>query len=635
MGWVTVNEDGSITGDPEHLICGKLEVKEHQHTADCFAQTEQGSEADAKAEENSDPAKAGDREKADDQTNLTSEDQAEPSKEAATEKDADKTAADASSKKTDPEQSGQSADQAQADNTDQANTDEKSGKASDQNNKAESTDSSDKTTADSVDSKTAEAAAEEAEAKEDSSTVQYEDFDLTYAGEGYTIHAAGSADACIPADAELKVNEISQGAAQYLVYSAFTAKTLAPSKAIVTGNRFFDISFISNGKEVEPAAPVAVEFSFDQPQKLASDDVKVIHFAKVGPEVLDNDPSITDQGIEKISFQADEFSVYGIIYIGALSIDYLAQDGQTYEVSVDIPKEAYIPEGSELVVEELTQGTDKFEEYLEKTTNTLRIEQEDLDYIKLLDISLVKDGQEIEPAVPVNVSIKLKDKKDIKDTKVIHFAENPVEMDADAKGSTLSFETPGFSVYAVVEESTDEYARATVNFYGLNTDTPIATFYVKNSDVFLGNGERQENVSYLEDIVTDPGAGSLENGYLFRGWSPDDLMKPDGTRYVDSDTYVGSQYETTTKEMTIEGIREYLAGLQIKEGDIVNIYAMIFKYYNVTYFGDDINGDPNWEVSYGTDTVLLRTDATSAPYTVNMPYSSTSNQNFKGWVPTA
>ena len=51
MGWVTVNEDGSITGDPEHLICGRLEIKEHQHTADCFTQAEQKSEADANVSE--------------------------------------------------------------------------------------------------------------------------------------------------------------------------------------------------------------------------------------------------------------------------------------------------------------------------------------------------------------------------------------------------------------------------------------------------------------------------------------------------------------------------------------------------------------------------------------------------------
>ena len=36
MGWVTMNPDGTLTGGEEHLICDQVEVKTHQHTADCF-----------------------------------------------------------------------------------------------------------------------------------------------------------------------------------------------------------------------------------------------------------------------------------------------------------------------------------------------------------------------------------------------------------------------------------------------------------------------------------------------------------------------------------------------------------------------------------------------------------------------
>ena len=36
MGWVTMNEDGSLTGGEEHLAYGEVEVKTHQHSADCF-----------------------------------------------------------------------------------------------------------------------------------------------------------------------------------------------------------------------------------------------------------------------------------------------------------------------------------------------------------------------------------------------------------------------------------------------------------------------------------------------------------------------------------------------------------------------------------------------------------------------
>ena len=40
MGWVTENSDGSLSGGEEHLICDKIEVRAHQHDADCFREVE-------------------------------------------------------------------------------------------------------------------------------------------------------------------------------------------------------------------------------------------------------------------------------------------------------------------------------------------------------------------------------------------------------------------------------------------------------------------------------------------------------------------------------------------------------------------------------------------------------------------
>ena len=96
-------------------------------------------------------------------------------------------------------------------------------------------------------------------------------------------------------------------------------------------------------------------------------------------------------------------------------------------------------------------------------------EEEDIrfQFIRLYDISIVSDGKEIEPESPVNVKIAYGNKvKDVPgedgDVMVVHFAEDKKgkqkpEMIEDAQGEAVkdgyevSFDAPGFSVYAIVE----------------------------------------------------------------------------------------------------------------------------------------------------------------------------------------
>ena len=156
---------------------------------------------------------------------------------------------------------------------------------------------------------------------------------------------------------------------------------------------------------------------------------------------------------------------------------------------------------------------------------------------------------------------------------------------------------------------------------------PVATYFVKNSD---------DTAAKLEQIVTDPGIGEINDDLLFKGWSMEDRKNYQNVFYTED--YVGKDYTTVSEVFTVEGIREFLltdvVG-SIKEGDVIDIYAAIFKYYNVTFFGNKADGEPKWDVSLGTDTVLLRPDDTEAPYYIDMAFSPTANQNFKGWIPTA
>lgn len=306
-------------------------------------------------------------------------------------------------------------------------------------------------------------------------------------------------------------------------------------------------------------------------------------------------------------------------------------------VHVDAPEGAF-PEGTTMDVAKV--NLDAVQDVVDTTKSV------EGKVVAAVDITFFDaNGKEIEPNAPIKVEMASKEIAKVENPTVIHvdakaddIAEADVEaeeVDATTAENGVKFSSDKFSIYAIVtpDEVLPE-ARATVNFY--NGDTLIETFYVKNSDVYLEkDATPSPNVSYINDIVYDPGLGKdLGKKELFEGWSVDDLMNPSGERYTDSADYVGNDYTTETKPLNIDGVRKYLDTLNVKEGDVVNVYAMIFTYYNVTYFGDPPQDEGDPVISLGTHTKLVRPDqegTVEVPYTVNMAYTPTAHQNFDGW----
>ena len=220
------------------------------------------------------------------------------------------------------------------------------------------------------------------------------------------------------------------------------------------------------------------------------------------------------------------------------------------------------------------------------------------------------NGDSVEPAKNVSVSLTVDGADWNENCRLVHINDDgsrELVGNAVFSGDRVTFSSDSFSVYAVVKSgSTEPEARITVNFFGKNTEEPIATFYVKNSDT----------PAEIEKIVYDPGVGELDQSAreLFAGWSVSTLGGDDGKNYT-----------ITTEAKQIDEIRAYLADLEITEDDVLNIYGMIVKTYTVTYLDLD-------------DTVLSTFSSqhliseTESDHTVNMPYTpSTSVQNFEGW----
>lgn len=160
----------------------------------------------------------------------------------------------------------------------------------------------------------------------------------------------------------------------------------------------------------------------------------------------------------------------------------------------------------------------------------------------------------------------------------------------------------------IVDGSTGDEARLKVNFYGEDQDNPIESLWVKAKD--LSDEEK------FNKIVYDPGAGDLGDNLIFHGWTTE------------------KQYNKDTDPKTIDGIRDIVKEkLQatgedaVTEGDELNVYAVLFKVYSISYI--DEKG-----ISQGTETVQITAndEKGETSYTVNMSYTPDDTEHsFMGW----
>ena len=130
----------------------------------------------------------------------------------------------------------------------------------------------------------------------------------------------------------------------------------------------------------------------------------------------------------------------------------LASDGHNYKITVTCGPDAQVPGNADLAVTEL-EG-EAYDEYLSRTAEALGMSN--VSYARIFDITIVDSaGNKIQPAAPVAVSIELLDGESTdQDFSVVHFADDaelPDEMDSLTDGTTVSFNTTSFSVYAIVE----------------------------------------------------------------------------------------------------------------------------------------------------------------------------------------
>ena len=230
------------------------------------------------------------------------------------------------------------------------------------------------------------------------------------------------------------------------------------------------------------------------------------------------------------------------------------------------------------------------------------------------DITITKGRSTWQPAngQPVQVTISDPSFTDGTPLTVYHEGDNGLEFVAIATPSNhaITFPARSFSVYIVGEAgSTGDAARLKVNFHQVNGN--VVTIYVKKIDMTSGTPAG----SHFNQIVYDPGTGTLPANTQFRGWIKDvENYEPTDTLYA----------------LNINEVRDIIkdaltAG--VAEGDEIDFYAMAFRSFMVTYIDDR-------QSAIGSHDVLIpmASSATTADYIVDMSYTPQDVEHaFLGW----
>lgn len=462
---------------------------------------------------------------------------------------------------------------------------------------------------------------------------------LAFEGKGYSITAKAGSDAKLPEDTELSAKEVKSDEKDYEAWVDEAEKALKESPRVkydvsVKSAKFYNITLMSDGREVEPAADVNVKITYDKALKMSkSGDVYVVHFGvdkngKLKPEVLkENAVEVKSKAGQKkgtievsdISFDASGFSMYGVLETSTLEETVMTADGKNYKISVTYDADAKVPEGAKLSVSEIGSDESGYDDYVAKSEDVLGMDKGSAGYARLFDIKIVdKDGDKVKIQAPVDVKIELEDKGEKGKTKIVHFADGSDKGDvikAEVKNDTLSFEAEGFSVYAVIG-GTEPTARMQINFHGYdeNGNEKVTSIYVKKEDT----------EDELEMILYDPGVGKLNDRETFRGWTPnEDYTAAQGSSAYDKDS-------NPNGAMTIEDIRDWAKD---KQESIVEDPMQVYDFYPIILKHLEIKYLDRFGVAIDTDSAYMLRDETEAQYTVNKVYSTGDDDyHFKGWI---
>ena len=263
--------------------------------------------------------------------------------------------------------------------------------------------------------------------------------------------------------------------------------------------------------------------------------------------------------------------------------------GEAYEIAVTYWEDAQIPDGAELKVEEILPEDERYLGYYVRSlykVGAIRTgDSISEDYAHVFDIKIWANEQEVEPAAPVSVSIKLLDAPENEgaDLRVVHFGKDSLEVmdiensEEEKAGETeLNFVTDEFSVYTVVNAA---------NGSNLNGQKFALVSGIANDNGATTGWNENWGTDYFTIIVN---ANAVSNSVVKDSENRDDAISATGVHVwtEDGTTYAGGEAPEWTF-VSADNNRYYLS---VKDA---NGNTRYLQRYNK---GDNPNGNAwGWE----------------------------------------
>ena len=264
----------------------------------------------------------------------------------------------------------------------------------------------------------------------------------------------------------------------------------------------------------------------------------------------------------------------------------IAADG--IKVSASFTEEAKIPAGAVLSMKEIIPETQQYEEYFEKSGNTLNeslsVNSEnyvELKHARFFDIGFTSDGEEIEPQAAVSVEFTY-DRPDLDyesldiSSDVIHFEENQaVLMEAESRqdipadngnnsadgqnaavSDMMSFETESFSAYGIlfynVEDNNIGDMLDGMSFALLKMEaTQSATTQQNNVPAVLASYLQTSRLALKEVTVYPRSKVESENEFSHYAITDSDITEWTFTWIEGNNYYVTAQVDGVTKYLSV------------------------------------------------------------------------------------
>ncbi|MBQ6174622.1 MAG: hypothetical protein IJK28_08360 [Clostridia bacterium] len=348
------------------------------------------------------------------------------------------------------------------------------------------------------------------------SLVRTESAPLTAQGPDYLIRVWPMAGTKLPEGAVLSAAELTDHAA----YEGPVLERVGIDAEDLTSMRVFDLAILSDGAKVEPEGPVRVEIRM----QVEGERVAVVHFPdapvtrvrqtkSVSPKsaplpAAESLPVSVADGV--ISFETGSFSAYAVVGY-RLERLVIASDGIAYLISVTYTEDAGIPEGAQLVTNELPESDPRYRTFLDESAQAMGCAPEELTHSRLFDITIVSpEGAVVEPAAPVQVRIEYADPLQFEEAQrflVVHLSENGTECmvpategAAEGQVDAFTFVASFFSFYGIVSTEVPQ-----------NLDGQTFALVNANSKIAMLSGSQNNNTRLSAISVTE------KSGYLQAG----------------------------------------------------------------------------------------------------------------------